>query len=93
MLKISNVKIGKNHIFLIIDGNDRNYRIKRKMVKQDIANWNKRMIFIEPKLPIETFKALAVHEAVEKYLMTEKKLTYDEAHRIATQLEHKYLLR
>jgi len=91
------VRISNDKVSLQFFGN----RISDKVVikrEDHVADWSRRRkeIFIDKKITEEdrekSFKALCVHEVVEKFLVEKFGLNLDtEAHAVATQKEKEYL--
>jgi len=94
-----NIKFSDEKISLDFFGNRISYKIELK--KEDhVAEWSRRhkKIFIDKKFSKKdlnkSFKALCVHEAVEKFLAEKMHLTVDkEAHLIATKKEKDFLIK
>ena len=94
---LRDVKISNNKVSLQFFGN----RISDKVVikrEDHVADWSRRRkeIFIDKKITEEdrekSFKALCVHEVIEKFLVEKFGLNLDtEAHVVATQKEKEYL--
>lgn len=99
MLKtpIERVKFSGNMISLDFFG----HRIADKVVRKrepHVAEWSRRRkeIFIDKKITADdrkkSFKALCVHEVIEKFLVEKFGLKLDEeAHAVATKKEKEYL--
>ncbi len=94
---VRKVKFSGNRITLEFYGHKISDKITIKREKH-VAEWSRkrREIFIDKKFgrrEIEkSFRALCVHEAIEKFLVEHLKLELDEeAHVIATQKEKEYI--
>lgn len=94
---VTNIKFSKNKLSLTFFG----HRISDKLViqKEDhVAEWNRRQkeVFIDKnfneKEKRNSFRALCIHEVVEKFLAQKFGLKIDnEAHIVATKKEKEYL--
>ena len=94
---LRDVRISNDKVSLRFFGN----RISDKVVikrEDHVADWSRRRkeIFIDKKITEEdrkkSFKALCVHEVIEKFLVEKFGLKLDtEAHVVATQKEKEYL--
>lgn len=94
---LKQVKFSSNNISLTFFG----HRIRDHVIteKEDhVAEWSRKRkeIFIDKKITTEdrkkSFKALCVHEVIEKFLVEKFGLKLDtEAHAVATQKEKEYL--
>ena len=91
--RVSHIKISPKNISLKIDGKKVKFRIKKKFVPEGIGDWQGNEVHVEPKLPKRTERAILVHEAVENFLMTKKKYSYEQAHRKAVIAEHESLVK
>ena len=94
---VRNVKFSKGKISLIFFSHriSNKIRIKRE---DHVAEWSRRRkeIFIDKKInhkeKTKSFKALCVHELIEKFLVEKFGLKLDEeAHLVATKKEKEYL--
>ena len=94
---VRGVKFSKDKISLTFFGHRISDKIKIK--KEDhVAEWSRRRkeIFIDKKISCnekkKSFKALCVHELIEKFLIEKFGLRLDEeAHLVATKKEKEYL--
>ena len=94
---ITNIKFSKNRLSL----NFFNHRISDKIVikrENHVAEWSRKRkeIFIDKnfgkKEKEKSFRALCIHELIERFLSKEFGLNVDEeAHLVATQKEKEYL--
>ena len=94
---IKDVKFSKNRISLTFFGHRISDKIKIKL-EEHVAEWSRRRkeIFIDKKITSsdrkKSFKALCVHELLEKFLVEKFGLNLDkEAHLVATKKEEEYL--
>ncbi len=94
---IKNVNFSKNKISLTFFNHRISDKIKIKL-EDHVAEWSRRRkeVFIDKKINIsdkkKSFKALCVHELIEKFLVEKFGLkTDEEAHLVATQKEKEYL--
>ena len=95
---IKDVKFSKNNISLTFFGHRISDKIKIKLEKH-VAEWSRRRkeIFIDKKITSidkkKSFKALCVHELIEKFLVEKFGLDLDkESHLVATKKEKEYLI-
>jgi hypothetical protein len=94
---VSNVRFSKNRVYLDYLG----YRISDAVVvkrEKHVAEWSRRrkQVFVDREIlgrdRKKSFRALCVHEAVEKFLCEKFRLNVDkEAHVVATRKEQEYL--
>ena len=94
---IKDVKFSKNNISLTFFGHRISDKIKIKLEKH-VAEWSRRRkeIFIDKKITSsdkkKSFKALCIHELIEKFLVEKFGLDLDkESHLVATKKEKEYL--
>ena len=94
---IKDVKFSKNLISLIFFGHRISDKIKIKL-EEHVAEWSRKRkeIFIDRKITSsdkkKSFKALCVHELLEKFLVEKFGLNLDkEAHLVAARKEKEYL--
>jgi len=94
---VKEVKFSKNRISLTFFGHRISDNIKIKS-EEYVAEWSRRRkeIFIDKEITSsdkkKSFKALCVHELIEKFLVEKFGLNLDEeAHLVATKKEKEYL--
>ncbi len=94
---VKHVKFAGNKCSLVFLGNKISDEVIRKR-EPHVAEWSRRRkeIFIDKKITVghrrKSFKALCVHEIIEKFLTEKFGLCANtEAHEIATQKEKEYL--
>lgn len=94
---VKNVKFSKNKLSLTFFNHRIYDKIKIKL-EDHVAEWSRKRkeIFIDKKITAndkkKSFKALCVHELIEKFLSEKVGLkTDDEAHLVATKKEKEYL--
>ncbi len=94
---VSKVKFSGNRVSLNFFGHRISDRIVRKW-EGHVADWSRRRkeIFVDKKITTadrkKSFRALCVHEAIEKFLVEKFGLSLDkEAHVVATRKEEEYL--
>ncbi len=94
--KVSSVRFSKNRVSLDFSG----YRVSDSIVvkrEKFVADWSRRRkdIFIDREIlgkdREKSFRALCVHEVVEKFLCEKFRLSLDDAHKVATRKEKEYL--
>ena len=86
-------KTRPKHVSLFIDGRKYFYDIHRQEVREGVGEWRKKNIYVEPGFTTIQEKAIIVHEAVESFLMRLKGVKYEQAHKLATKEEYKWLLK
>lgn len=94
---VTGISFSGNNISLNFFGHHIKDKIVRKL-EDHVAEWSRRRkeIFIDKKITPDhlrkSFKALCIHEVIEKYLVEKFGLKLDtEAHVVATQKEKEYL--
>lgn len=93
-LKPAKVKLTQTRVEFSLDGKKIAYRIVASGARGHVGDWHrgKPVVFVDSHLKGLDWQAVALHEAVEKFVAEKYSLDVDsEAHSVAEKIEEKWL--